>query len=137
MNSFTLDPQLQKDCFILSEGKNSLLLLLNNSLLPWFILVPKTDKTEWYQLDVSLQDTIQRQINALSKFINQEYQVDKLNVASIGNIVSQLHIHIVGRYKDDYCWPGVVWGNKVKKSYTSDEVTVISQRVMVILNLQE
>jgi len=129
MNSFSLDPQLKKDCFILSEGTDSLLLLLNNSLLPWFILVPKTDKTEWYQLEPSLQAAMQQQINALSAYICQEYQVDKLNVASIGNIVSQLHIHVVGRYKDDYCWTGVVWGAEGKKKYKAAEVAVINERI--------
>lgn len=129
MNSFSLDPQLLKDCFILSEGTDSCLLLLNNRLLPWFILVPKTDKTEWYQLEPSLQAAMQQQINALSAYIYLEYQVDKLNLASIGNIVSQLHVHVVGRYKDDFCWPGVVWGAEGKKAYTADEVAVICERI--------
>lgn len=136
-NIFTLDPQLQKDCFILSEGSNSQLLLLNNSLVPWFILVPKTDKTEWYQLDVHLQVIIQQQLNELSGYIKREYQVDKLNVANIGNIVSQLHIHVVGRFKNDYCWPGVVWGSDGKKTYTADEVEAISQRVNEVLKLEK
>ncbi len=136
MNTFTLDPQLQTDCFILSEGSNSLLLLFNNSLVPWFILVPKTDKTEWYQMDVHLQEIVQQQLNELSDYIQHEYQVDKLNVANIGNIVSQLHIHVVGRYKNDYCWPGVVWGSEGKKAYTAGEVTAILQRVNEVLQLE-
>ena len=135
MNDFTLAPQLKEDCFILSEGPGSLLLLLDNSLVPWFILVPKTDKTEWYQLDGVQQDIIQQQINELSRFIQQEYQVDKLNVASIGNIVSQLHIHVVGRYKNDFCWPDVVWGAKEKRSYAPDEVGAISRRINQALKL--
>ena len=104
MKNFQLDPQLQKDCIVLGELERSLLLLMNNALLPWFILVPKTDKTELYELADDVQAGVWAEINAVSKFVKDEFCIDKLNVAAIGNVVQQLHIHVIGRQHEDYCW---------------------------------
>ena len=122
MKNFQLDTQLQKDCYVLGELECSLLLLMNNSLVPWFIVVPRTDKTELYELESKMQATVLKEINAVSRFIKDEFCVDKLNVAAIGNIVKQLHIHVIGRRDDDYCWPGVVWGRPEKTSYNDQAI---------------
>ena len=132
---FKLDQRLQGDCFILAESGQFFVLLMNNSLVPWFILVPKTDKHELYLLDESMQAVVNDMINQLSKFVSNEFNTDKLNVAAIGNIVNQLHIHIVGRYKSDVFWPGVVWGANEKKVYTQAEVNKIKLKLKSILEL--
>jgi len=123
--SFTLDPRLANDCFELGHLKTSRLLLLNNALVPWFILVPDTGATEIYQLPHEQQLLLLEEINIISNYIRQNFVVDKLNVAAIGNIVSQMHIHLVGRRRDDFCWPGVVWGAKEKQAYQDSEVGAI------------
>jgi len=111
---------------VLGSWCGSKILLLNNALAPWFIIVPETDVDELYQLSQQEQQLLQRQINRLSAFLKEEMLVDKLNVAAIGNIVSQLHIHVVGRSVGDFCWPGVVWGAGSKKPY--DDATVVELR---------
>jgi diadenosine tetraphosphate (Ap4A) HIT family hydrolase len=123
MSEFTLDKRLQNDCRLMGELQDSLLLLMDNAHYPWFILVPKTRETEFYQLERESQSVLLDGINGLSDFIQSHFSVDKLNVATIGNVVSQLHIHVVGRYHSDPCWPGVVWGGEAKQSYTADAVT--------------
>jgi len=135
MSEFVLDERLQNDCFILAESGQFFVLLMNNSLVPWFILVPKTDKCELYQLGASMQTKVNDMINQLSKFVSNEFKTDKLNVAAIGNIVNQLHIHIVGRYKSDVFWPGVVWGANEKKVYTQTEVNKIKLGLNSILEI--
>ena len=135
MMSFKLDPRLQNDCFIMNDSEQFFILLMNNSLVPWFILVPKTDKTELYELDKDTQAAIQDKINLLSEFIKQEYQVDKLNIAAIGNIVQQMHVHIIGRYKSDAYWPGVVWGGSEKETYDKKNVVQIKMKLKSILEL--
>ena len=125
MTDFDIDERLQNDCHILGRLGDSHLLLMNNSLVPWFILLPNTQLTEWYQLDNELQAEVTHQVNWLSEYLQASYQPDKINVASIGNIVKQLHIHIVGRFENDYCWPGVVWGAEGKKPYSAGQVQVI------------
>jgi diadenosine tetraphosphate (Ap4A) HIT family hydrolase len=127
MDDFKLDTRLQEDCYILSDTGDFIILLMNNSLVPWFILVPKIDKTELYQLDVEMQHKCFDQVNNISKFISNEYKPDKLNVAAIGNIVKQLHIHVVGRFEYDHYWPGVVWGNDQKKIYTQEQVDHVTE----------
>lgn len=122
MSDFQLDPGLRQDCLILGGWDSSLLLLLNNALVPWFIIVPRTQVTELYELSAEQQSGLQAQINSLSRFLKEQLSVDKINVAAIGNIVSQLHIHVVGRSVGDFCWPGVVWGADKKRPYDQPEV---------------
>ncbi|MDF1644631.1 MAG: HIT family protein [Pseudomonadales bacterium] len=129
MTEFRLDPKLDSDCFTLGKMQISQLLLMNNALAPWFILVPEVEAAELYQLDNDIQQQILAEINQLSEFITQEYITDKLNVAAIGNIVNQLHIHIVGRTKSDFCWPNVVWGADQKKTYSDQEVKNITRKL--------
>lgn len=126
---FRLDHRLQHDCIFLGESADSCLLLMNNSLFTWFILVPKTDVIEFHQLDRSLQIRLLDEINAVSNFIEESFSIDKLNTAMIGNIVSQLHIHVIGRQQNDPCWPGVVWGTQQKQAYDND--TVIAYQSMI------
>lgn len=122
MENFTLDPTLESDTITLGEFDLSQLLLMNNSLVPWFILVPKLDARELYELDADQQLMLWTEINTISEFLKEELQVDKINVAAIGNIVPQLHVHVVGRNKDDFAWPAPVWGKDEREEYESDKL---------------
>lgn len=119
---FTLDYRLAADCHQLGVLDGAELLLLNNANFPWFILVPHTDHTEFFELGRTEQQTLLASINTISVFIKHEFSSDKLNIATIGNIVKQLHIHIVGRKHGDVCWPGVVWGTKQRVAYAMPDV---------------
>jgi diadenosine tetraphosphate (Ap4A) HIT family hydrolase len=99
---------------------------MNNAHFPWLILVPHSPHTEFFELDASEQLALMTSINSLSVFIKQQFSSDRLNIATIGNIVSQLHIHIIGRSSEDICWPGVVWGTAHRKAYASADVEWIS-----------
>jgi diadenosine tetraphosphate (Ap4A) HIT family hydrolase len=125
MTDFRLDHRLAADCLVLGEMPLSLLLLMNNSLVPWFILVPRREATELYRLSGEDQLLLLDEINHVSRFVQGHFGVEKLNVAAIGNIVKQLHIHIVGRSSSDFRWPGVVWGARESRAYTEEEVGAI------------
>jgi diadenosine tetraphosphate (Ap4A) HIT family hydrolase len=135
MEDFKLDDRLEKDCYIIGESGCSLLLLMNNSLVPWFIIVPRVNKHELYELEKKTQLKIQDEINLISEFIKDAFHVDKLNIAAIGNIVKQLHIHIVGRKTSDFCWPNVVWGAEGKKPYSENELSQIRETAKNRLNI--
>lgn len=125
MTEFVLDNRLKNDCILLKSMTGMQILLMNNRLVPWFILVPETDQIELHQLpEKELSRAIQLQ-NRMAQFIESNFSVDKINIAAIGNVVSQLHIHVIGRRKDDYCWPNVVWGNPQKAAYTAGETETI------------
>ena len=124
-----LDQNLENDCYRLAESTDCLWLLLNNRYFPWIIIVPKTDQTELYLLTEQQQQHLTQQTNIISEFVKQHFSCDKLNVASIGNIVSQMHLHVIARCKDDPCWPGVVWGTTFKQPYALYEVLAIQTKL--------
>jgi len=134
--SFELHEQLRKDCHVLGRLDAGYLLLLDNALVPWFILVPETEKTEFYQLDAELQQHVLDGINRVSAWVEENLEVDKLNVAMIGNKVPQMHIHIIGRRKDDYCWPGVVWASSEKEPYSATTLENVKKPLLEALNLK-
>lgn len=128
-SDFVLDARLEKDCHILGRLDSTLLLLMNNALVPWFILVPEVEVTEFHELEQTTQLQLLEHINFLSTHLKQDLSVDKVNVAAIGNIVRQLHIHVVGRNEKDYCWPNVVWGAEGRVSYKELEVQGVSASI--------
>ncbi len=131
MPDFVLDPKLLEDCHTLGSFDNSILLLMRNALFPWFVLVPQAKEIEFYRLDLELQLEILGQINFLSQFIDENYSIDKINIGAIGNIVSQLHVHVVGRRKTDVCWPGVVWGTTECEPYEPEQVELIREKLVI------
>lgn len=133
MSHFQLDPRLANDCIQLGALSDVELLLMNNTLYPWLILVPHSSHTEFYELAADEQAIILTSINRLSVFIKQYFSSEKLNIATIGNIVSQLHIHIVGRCQSDPAWPGTVWGNPDREAYTSAAIADIHAALAVHL----
>ena len=128
--NFTLAPQLAKDCHIMGKSGDIHILLNRNALFPWFILVPECNVTEFYLLSTNQQSELISLINSLSVFINSHFTVDKLNIATIGNVVSQMHVHVVGRTHTDPCWPGVVWGTTHFAPYRNEDVDRIRQELI-------
>ncbi|MFQ5518607.1 MAG: HIT family protein [Mariprofundus sp.] len=106
-----LHPQLKKDCFVIGRFPLCALLLMNDANYPWFILVPqRADITEIHQLSESDQQQLMRESSLLAECIEKEFKADKINIAALGNMVPQLHIHHIVRYKTDPAWPGPIWG---------------------------
>ena len=136
MNNFVLDTQLKRDCHIMGKWDNSLLLLMDNALLPWFILVPETHEIELYKLSYDQQLDILDKINRLSEILINDFVAKKLNIATIGNVVSQLHIHIIGRSPEDHCWPSPVWGNPERTAYTQKQLIQIANTLQKSISNQ-
>ena len=115
MKDFQINERLQADCVVLAKLDLSHLLLMNNSLVPWFILVPETEAVELHDLSREDHARLTDEIRLVSRFVESEFEVEKLNVAALGNIVRQMHIHVIGRRADDFAWPGPVWGRPEKE----------------------
>lgn len=109
---FELHPQLRADCHELGCLALCRVLLHKSAAIPWFILVPETPwaVTEWHELSAMERASLEADVLRVSRFLKARLGADKVNIAAIGNIVPQLHVHVVGRRRDDPCWPGVVWG---------------------------
>lgn len=113
MADFEIHPRLLEDCHRVGRFALSHLLLHRNAGLPWMILVPEVDPgvTELHELDAAGRRQLDAEIDTLARYLKDALGAQKINVAAIGNLVPQLHVHVVGRHPGDPCWPGVVWGN--------------------------
>jgi diadenosine tetraphosphate (Ap4A) HIT family hydrolase len=128
---FTLHPQLSNDCIVLVDLPLSRLLLCNDSTFPWFILVPRlSDVQDIYQLGWQDQQQLLNESSLLSELLILEFNGDKMNVAALGNVVPQLHVHHIVRFKDDPCWPKPIWGQLPLKPYKEAELATIQQRLI-------
>jgi len=121
-----LHPQLEKDCVVLDKLALCHLLLMNDANYPWFILVPDREGiSEAFQLSEADQSLLQAESSRLGEFLMQQFEGDKLNIAALGNVVPQLHVHHIVRYKNDIAWPKPVWGLHPAKPYTPDRLDEI------------
>lgn len=120
--TFTLDPRLQQDTLYIADFSLCKVLLMNDARYPWVILVPKiADITEIFELGEAGQQQLMIESNVVANKLKNAVQADKMNVAALGNIVSQLHIHHVARFIQDETWPAPVWGKGEAIAYTQAE----------------
>ncbi len=118
MKKFVLHAQLAKDSELVCELTLCQVRLINDANYPWLILVPKVaDISEVIQLSQAQQRQLWQESALLSEVLTQLFTPDKLNIAALGNMVAQLHIHHIVRYANDISWPKPVWGQVPAKSY--------------------
>jgi len=108
--NFIVDPRISSTCFILDDWPVSRVFLKNNANYPWLILVPRhMNIRDIDELPQTVQHMLMHEITALSSLVKTYFKPDKLNVGTLGNIVSQLHIHVVARFTTDALWPHGIW----------------------------
>jgi len=131
-----LHPQLEKDCFVVGQFPLCAVLLMNDSNYPWFILVPQREGiTEIHQLSEQDQQQLMKESSQLAACIETEFKADKINIAALGNVVPQLHIHHIVRYKSDPAWPAPVWGEFPAIPYTASDADQLSERMRFLLSI--
>ena len=135
--AFTLHPRLAAGGIELGVIAGCRLLLKNNALFPWFLLVPEVEEgiEDLHQLESARYDEVMAALRAVSSFVAEYFQAEKLNVGCIGNQVRQMHIHIVGRSTGDPAWPGTVWAYEGKQPYTADEIERITIAACAVLEI--
>ena len=135
--SFSLHPRLEAGTHLLGTRNNCLVLLKNNAAFPWLLIVPQVDESveDLHQLSPEHYGEVAFLIRSVSHFVSEYFQPEKLNVACIGNIVRQMHIHLVGRSQSDPAWPGTVWANDAKEAYQDDTVAEIRKAACAYLAL--
>ncbi|RKZ88197.1 MAG: HIT family protein [Gammaproteobacteria bacterium] len=127
---FKLHSRLQQDTFRIGKFTLCEVLLMNDTRYPWVILVPKReDISEIYQLDNKDQQQLMIESSFVASQLADMVKADKMNVAMLGNVVSQLHLHHVARFKVDETWPGPVWGKGQAVPYNQDESNVVCQQL--------
>ncbi|WP_286262403.1 HIT domain-containing protein [Thalassotalea atypica] len=128
---FELHSQLAADCVEVAELPLCKLLLCNDSNYPWFILVPKVHGvSEVFQLEWNEQQQLLNESSMIAEMLMQTFNGDKLNVAALGNVVPQLHIHHVVRFENDAAWPKPIWGVVPTKQYSNAQLEEIKLKVL-------
>jgi diadenosine tetraphosphate (Ap4A) HIT family hydrolase len=118
---FKLDDRLQRDCLDLGRIELCRVLLMNDSRFPWFILVPeRVGVSEIHDLDANDRALLMSESCALGEALSRAFSAHKLNVAALGNMVPQLHLHHVVRYRGDPAWPRPVWCEGSAVAYPAD-----------------
>jgi len=131
---FVLDQRLLQDTLSVGDFPLSRLLLSNDSQYPWFILVPRrADISEIFQLSDAEQAQLWKETSVLSKTLQLLFNADKINVAALGNVVSQLHMHVIVRHKTDAAWPAPVWGRHPAVAYSADQAAEVLARLKAVL----
>jgi len=126
--AFELAPELQRDCIELADWSLCKVLLMNDSQYPWFILVPRVEGCrEIIDLDDKLQAQFWQESAQLSRTLQAVFSPDKLNVAALGNMVPQLHVHHIARFTNDAAWPKPVWGLHPAKPYTDEQIAELKK----------
>lgn len=112
MTGFQLDPRLAVDSVFVADGPLSQVRLMDDTRFPWLVLVPRVpDVSEWLELDGIQQRLLLAEINQVGNLLRAQPGSEKLNIGALGNIVRQLHVHLVARHAADAAWPGPVWGS--------------------------
>lgn len=110
-DSFSLHPRLAADCHVIADWPLSRVLLLEDARYAWLVLVPRrANAVEIHKLAPADQAQLMVEIARAATALDAVAPSDKINVGALGNLVPQLHVHVIARRKDDFAWPGPVWG---------------------------
>lgn len=130
LGDFALDPRLAADTLVLGDLPLCRLCLMNDARFAWLILVPRRpDVAEVDQLTPTDQAQLWTEVNQAMAALRATTPVDKLNIGALGNIVRQLHIHVVARRENDAAWPGPVWGTGQAQAYSSHALAALMARL--------
>jgi diadenosine tetraphosphate (Ap4A) HIT family hydrolase len=118
---FSLDPRLRTDSVELAELELCSLRLMDDQRFPWLLLVPRQPGLrEIIDLPPFEQAQLLIEINRAAKALRQHTDAHKLNIAAIGNVVPQLHVHVIARFPEDAAWPAPVWGRGAREPYAEE-----------------
>jgi len=127
---FILDSRLHHDTVALGDFPLCRLLLSKDANYPWFVLVPRRPAiSEVFELDEEAQQQLWKETTLLAKLLDKVFVADKMNIATLGNVVSQLHMHVIVRHKKDPAWPGPVWGSQPARAYAPKELARVRRSV--------
>ena len=131
---FSLDSRLHQDTHVIGDFPLSRLLLSNDANYPWFILVPRREAiSELFQLNDTDQFQLWQETTFLAQVLKEVYAADKMNVATLGNVVAQLHMHVIVRHTDDAAWPAPVWGKVAAKPYGVEQLAKVRAQLREVL----
>lgn len=135
MNDFTLHPRLEADTHQLTDLPLCQVRLMDDARFPWLILVPRRPNvSEVYELSPEDQSQLWQEATSLGQGMMDALDGDKLNLATLGNQVPQLHLHVILRRRNDAAWPAPVWGIGEPQPYTTEAFNEIREHILMLNN---
>lgn len=135
VTTFSLDPRLAADTLPVGRFALSRLLLMNDATYPWLILVPeRPGASELFDLAAADLAVLAAETSLVARMLKRLAGADKVNVAALGNVVAQLHIHVIARSAADPAWPAPVWGRAPARPYTAGEAAGMLDRLAAALD---
>jgi diadenosine tetraphosphate (Ap4A) HIT family hydrolase len=135
LKNFELDSRLDADSLFIADWPLCRVIRMNDRAYPWIILVPRrAGVREIIDLEPADQQTLLGEINRVGRAISRSLKPEKLNIAALGNVVPQLHVHVIGRFTDDPAWPRPIWGVHKPAPFTGEdaEIEVIQWRERLV-----
>jgi len=130
VTDFTLHPRLAADTVCVVDWTLSRVLLMNDARYPWLILVPRHDgATELFDLEQNDRAALMEEVSRAARDLKEISGAAKINVGALGNLVPQLHVHVVARSPGDAAWPGPVWGHGTATPYDTAQLDVLVSRL--------
>lgn len=120
--TFVLDPRLEGDSVLVCDLDLSTVRLMKDARFPWVILVPRiAGLAELIDLSQTDRQAVTDEIDRVTRALLDHTSADKMNVAALGNMVRQLHVHVIARFDGDAAWPGPIWGVRTVKAYVEED----------------
>ncbi|MCP4355069.1 MAG: HIT family protein [Proteobacteria bacterium] len=133
---FKLDERIENSTVQLGMMGISRVLLSKDANYPWVLLIPEIEgATEMHELTQEQQQDVTKAMTFVSTILKDYFKADKMNVANLGNIVSQLHIHVVARFEGDLAWPDPIWGHSPAKEYEQQKFETLCKDLKTVLKL--
>ena len=130
---FALHPRLAADTLEIARLPLCRLLLMNDARFPWLILVPEREGVrEIHELEAADRALLIEEIAQVSRALVDMVEPDKVNVGALGNVVPQLHVHVVARFRTDPAWPGPVWGHGTRTPYPDHAASALIERAATL-----
>lgn len=134
MTQFQLHPQLACNTVTINNLDLCQILLMNDQTYPWLVMVPRRDgMREIHDLLPGDQQMLMREVTTVSRALQRLYNADKMNVAALGNMVPQLHVHVIARFESDPAWPGPIWGKVPMAPYGDAALAQTTQALKAAL----
>ncbi len=128
--TFVLDPRLENDSVFICDWNLSHVRLHRNGAFPWVMLMPRREGArDIIDLTEVDQTELLREIRFASQVMKKLYNPTKLNVANLGNVVAQLHVHVIARFDTDKAWPGPIWNSGVSEEYTDTDLVALVEKL--------
>lgn len=134
-HDFALHPQLFADTHAVCDLALCTVRLMDDARFPWLILVPRRPfLRELVDLEGEDQAALLKEINRASRILQRRCRPDKLNIAALGNVVPQLHVHVIARFSDDAAWPRPVWGVGAAEPYSPEALSPLLAELAAALS---